>query len=111
MRAQGRLTSPEEFGNIIVRELPTGGIIRVRVTRIELGTQGYTLSSRINGKPVAVIAVYQLPGTNAVHCERCLQIDGGSEETFRADEVPDGVLCTAVYTLCARFANAVPIRY
>src|ERR1700761_1637797 len=67
VRAQGRLTSPEEFGNIIVRELPDGGIVRVRdVARIELGAQDYTLSGRINGKPGAIVAVYQLPGTNAV---------------------------------------------
>jgi HAE1 family hydrophobic/amphiphilic exporter-1 len=67
VRAQGRLTSPEEFGNIIVRELPDGGIVRVRdVARIELGSQDYTLSGRINGKPGAIIAVYQLPGSNAV---------------------------------------------
>src|ERR1700731_1906226 len=67
VRAQGRLTSPEEFGDIIVRELPDGGIVRVRdVARIELGSQDYTLSGRINGKPGAIIAVYQLPGTNAV---------------------------------------------
>src|ERR1700704_5556471 len=67
VRAQGRLTSPEEFGNIIVRELPDGGIVRVRdVARIELGSQDYTLSGRINGKPGAIVAVYQLPGSNAV---------------------------------------------
>src|SRR5580693_3409087 len=63
VRAQGRLTSPEEFGNIIVRELPDGGIVRVRdVARIELGANDYTLTGRINGKPGAIIAVYQLPG-------------------------------------------------
>ena len=67
VRAQGRLTSPEEFGDIVVRELPDGGIVRVRdVARIELGAQDYTLSGRINGKPGAILAVYQLPGTNAV---------------------------------------------
>src|SRR5580698_10083377 len=67
VRAKGRLTSPEEFGDIVVRELPDGGIVRVRdVARIELGAQDYTLSGRINGKPGAIIAVYQLPGSNAV---------------------------------------------
>ncbi len=67
VRAQGRLTSPEEFGDIIVREAPDGGIVRVKdVARIELGAQDYTLSGRINGKPGAIIAVYQLPGSNAV---------------------------------------------
>ncbi len=71
VRAQGRLTSPEEFGNIVVREQPDGGIVRVRdVARIELGAQDYTLSGRINGKPGAVVAVYQLPGTNAVEAAK-----------------------------------------
>ncbi len=71
VRAQGRLTSPEEFGDIIVRELPNGGIVRVRdVARIELGSQDYTQSGRINGKPGAIIAVYQLPGSNAVEAAR-----------------------------------------
>src|SRR5271156_2550327 len=65
--AQGRLTSPEQFGNVIVREAPNGGTVRVRdVARVELGTQDYSLSGRLNGKPSAIVAVYQLPGTNAV---------------------------------------------
>jgi hydrophobic/amphiphilic exporter-1 (mainly G- bacteria), HAE1 family len=65
--AQGRLTSPEQFGDVIVREAPNGGTVRVRdVARVELGAQDYSLKGRLNGKPSAVIAVYQLPGTNAV---------------------------------------------
>ena len=65
--AQGRLTTPEEFGNIIVRETPNGGTVRVKdVARAELGTQDYSIVGRLNGKPSAIIAVYQLPGSNAV---------------------------------------------
>jgi len=65
--AQGRLISPEEFGEIVVRETPDGGIVRVRdVARIELGSQDYSTVGRFNGKPSAVIACYQLPGSNAV---------------------------------------------
>jgi hydrophobic/amphiphilic exporter-1 (mainly G- bacteria), HAE1 family len=65
--AQGRLKTPEEFGNVVLREAPNGGTVRVKdVARAELGTQDYSLVSRLNGKPAAVIAVYQLPGTNAV---------------------------------------------
>src|SRR5277367_4578689 len=65
--AQGRLKSPEEFGDVVVREAPNGGIVRVKdVARVELGTQDYSMVSRLNGKPSAIIAVYQLPGTNAV---------------------------------------------
>jgi hydrophobic/amphiphilic exporter-1 (mainly G- bacteria), HAE1 family len=65
--AQGRLTSPEQFGDVIVREAPNGGTVRVKdVARVELGTQDYSLMARLNGKPSAAVAVYQLPGTNAV---------------------------------------------
>src|SRR5246500_2658832 len=65
--AQGRLTTPEEFGNVIVRETPNGGTVRVKdVARVELGTQDYSTLCRLNGKPAAGLAVYQLPGTNAV---------------------------------------------
>src|ERR1700690_135130 len=68
VRAQGRLTTPEQFGDIIVRENPNGGAVRVRdVARIELGAQTYTLAGRLNGKPSAILAVYQLPGSNAVN--------------------------------------------
>ncbi len=65
--AQGRLVSPEEFGQIVVRETPDGGTVRVRdVARIELGSQDYSTAGRLNGKPSAIVAVYQLPGSNAV---------------------------------------------
>ncbi|HSE23891.1 MAG TPA: multidrug efflux RND transporter permease subunit [Pyrinomonadaceae bacterium] len=65
--AQGRLTSPEQFGQIVIRENPDGGIVRVKdVARIELGAQDYSVLGRLNGKPSAIIAVYQLPGSNAI---------------------------------------------
>jgi len=67
VRAQGRLTSPEEFGEIVVRGSPTGAIVRLKdVARIELGAQNYSVIGRLNGKPGAIIAAYQLPGSNAV---------------------------------------------
>ena len=67
VRALGRLTTPEEFGDIVVRETLETGIVRVRdVARIELGSQNYSVSGHLNGKPSAIIAVYQLPGSNAV---------------------------------------------
>jgi HAE1 family hydrophobic/amphiphilic exporter-1 len=65
--AQGRLTTPEQFGEIVVREAPNGGTVRVKdVARVELGSQDYSMITRFNGKPAGAIAVYQLPGTNAV---------------------------------------------
>src|SRR5438552_1318268 len=65
--AQGRLVSSEQFGQIVLRDTPDGGTVRVHdVARIELGSQDYSAASRFNGKPAAVIAIYQLPGSNAV---------------------------------------------
>src|ERR1700720_2609098 len=65
--AQGRLVSSEEFGQIVVRETPDGGIVRVGdLARIELGAQDYSVAGRFNGKPCAILAAYQLPGSNAV---------------------------------------------
>ena len=67
VRAQGRLVSPEEFQQIVVRETPETGIVRVGdVARVELGSNDYSVSGHLNGKPSAVIALYQLPGSNAV---------------------------------------------
>jgi HAE1 family hydrophobic/amphiphilic exporter-1 len=66
-RAQGRLTTPEEFGEIIIRQQSDGGTVRLKdVARTELGAQSYSTRGRLNGKPAAVVSVYQLPGTNAL---------------------------------------------
>ena len=67
MRAQGRLQSAEEFGEIVVRPNPDGSMLRVKdVARIELGAQNYAITGRLNGKPAAIVALYQLPGSNAL---------------------------------------------
>src|SRR5438876_837418 len=67
VRARGRLQTPEEFGNIVIRANPDGSLLRVRdIARIDLGAQTYNLRGRLNGQPAAVLALYQLPGTNAV---------------------------------------------
>ena len=67
VQTQGRLVSPEDFGNIIVRSRSNGATLHLRdVARIELGAQTYSLSGRFNGEPSAILAVYQLPGSNAV---------------------------------------------
>jgi HAE1 family hydrophobic/amphiphilic exporter-1 len=67
VRSPGRLTSAEEFGEIVIRANPDGSLLRLKeVARIELGAQVYTLNGRLDGKPAAVLACYQLPGTNAL---------------------------------------------
>ena len=67
VRTQGRLVKPEEFGNIILRANADGSILHLRdVARTELGDQAYGLSARYNQAPSGVMAIYQLPGSNAV---------------------------------------------
>src|SRR4029077_12035528 len=67
VRAQGRLQTPEEFGEIVVRANPDGSFVRVKdFARIDLGAQTYNLKGRLNGQPAQILACYQLPGTNAV---------------------------------------------
>jgi HAE1 family hydrophobic/amphiphilic exporter-1 len=68
VRAQGRLSTEQEFGNIIIRANPDGSVVRVSdVARVELGAQTYNLIGRFKGKPAAILALYQLPGTNALN--------------------------------------------
>src|SRR6202140_3678138 len=85
--AQGRLVSPEEFGQIVVRETPDGGIVRVRdVARIELGSQDYSIAGRYNGKPSACLALYKIPGSNAVDVAAGLkQLMAQMKERFPED--------------------------
>ncbi|MEI8355003.1 MAG: efflux RND transporter permease subunit, partial [Deltaproteobacteria bacterium] len=67
VRAAGRLQTEEQFGNIVLRATSDGSIVRIKdVARIELGAQTYNLEGRLNGKPCALIALYQMPGTNAL---------------------------------------------
>src|ERR1700683_2515942 len=67
MRAQGRLVTQEDFGDVVIRENKDGSVVRMKdVARIELGTQTYNVIGRLNDDPAAIINVFQLPGYNAV---------------------------------------------
>ena len=67
LQTKGRLTTAEEFGNIVVRANPDGSVLRVRdVARIELGAAIRDSESRLNGNPAVTMAVYLAPGANAV---------------------------------------------
>ena len=71
VRAQGRLVEPEEFGNIIIREEADGSTVRVRdVARVELGSLNYQQDGTFNGKPAAVVAAFQAPGSNSLQVAR-----------------------------------------
>src|SRR5262252_7433536 len=63
--APGRLVTPEQFENVIVRQTATGAVVRIKdIGRAELGSQDYNSFGRLNGKPGAAMAVYLLPGAN-----------------------------------------------
>ncbi|HVW25427.1 MAG TPA: multidrug efflux RND transporter permease subunit [Polyangiaceae bacterium] len=74
MLAQGRLVDPEQFGRIIVRENPDGSIVRISdLGRIDLGALNYQQYGTFNGKPAAVIAAFQMPGSNALEVADALK--------------------------------------
>jgi len=67
IQTQGRLTTPEQFGNIVLRANPDGSLLRVRdVARVELGAQNEDVEGRFNGEPAVAIGLYLSPGANAV---------------------------------------------
>jgi HAE1 family hydrophobic/amphiphilic exporter-1 len=67
VRAQGRLVTPEEFDQVVIRANRDGSVLRLKdVARAELGAENYNIKGRVNGSPAAVLAVFQLPGSNAL---------------------------------------------
>jgi len=87
VRAQSRLKTPVEFGDIVIRESPDGGMVRVKdVATVELGSQDYNVVTRLDGKPTAVIGIYQLPGSNAVEAAKGVRkLMAKMKESFPAD--------------------------
>jgi hydrophobe/amphiphile efflux-1 (HAE1) family protein len=67
VQTQGRLTTPEQFGEIVLRANPDGSVLRVRdVARVEMGAENRDIDSRLNGKPTVAAAIYLAPDANAV---------------------------------------------
>jgi multidrug efflux pump len=94
VNAQGRLTTPEQFGNIIVKTGANGEITRLRdVARIELGAADYSLRSLLDGQPAVAIPVLQAPGSNAI--EIADQVRSTMDELQKA--MPQGVKYEIVY--------------
>ena len=74
VKLTGRLTLPEEFEQVIVKSSPDGSLIRVKdIARVELGSQNYNSTGRFNGEQAAVMAVYQIPGSNALEVKSKIQ--------------------------------------
>ena len=87
VQTPGRLITAEEFGNIVVRSNPNGSQVLLRdVARIELGTQNYVVSTRLNQAASAVLAIYQLPDANGLDvAEKVLAAMNSLETRFPED--------------------------
>ncbi|MEM6762211.1 MAG: efflux RND transporter permease subunit [Pseudomonadota bacterium] len=92
--AQGRLTTPQEFENIVVRSGTDGGLVRLSdVARVELGAANYSSISAINNTPSTSVAIYQAPGANAIAVMENVRAALSSLE----NRFPDGVRADVVY--------------
>ncbi|MBC22722.1 MAG: hydrophobe/amphiphile efflux-1 family RND transporter [Phycisphaerae bacterium] len=85
---KGRLLSPEEFEGIVIKTDADGRMVRLGdVARVELGSHTYKMSSSYNGQPAAVIAVYQLPGANAISVANGVK----DKISLLSERFPDGM--------------------
>jgi hydrophobic/amphiphilic exporter-1 (mainly G- bacteria), HAE1 family len=98
--ARGRLLDAEEFGSLVVRRSDDGRVVRLSdIARIELDAQTYSMESRVDGSPAAVLAIFQLPGANLIQISDGL---GSLLEDLRPT-FPEGVSVQVTYDA----ANAV----
>ena len=90
----GRLTDPEEFGNIVVRTEDVGGIVRIRdIGRVELGSQDYTINAYLDHDTATAIVLFQRPGSNALKTSNAVkQVMEDAKRDF-----PSGLAYTIVY--------------
>ena len=88
LNVQGRLDSPEEFGEIVIRTGEEGKMLRLKdIARIDLGSASYGVVSRINGRPTAAIAIYQQPGSNSLDVSKGVK----EEMNVLAEKFPEGI--------------------
>jgi hydrophobe/amphiphile efflux-1 (HAE1) family protein len=94
IQTQGRLSTPEQFGDIVIRANLDGSVLRVRdVARVELGAQSMDVEARLNGRPAVAMGAYLSPGANAV------QVSQAMRRTLDelATRFPEGVRYQIVY--------------
>jgi multidrug efflux pump len=100
--AKGRLQSADEFGNIIVRINPSGGVVHLEdIARVELGAQSYDVQAKLNGVPTAFIVIYQSPGANALNVAKGVR----AELDRLAQSFPDDLSYAIVFDT-TRFVTA-----
>ncbi len=94
LQTTGRLTTPEQFGDIVIRANPDGSLLRVRdVARVELGAATQDSESRLNGNPAVTLGIYLSPGANAVQTSQ--RVQQALDEL--ATRFPQGLKSTVFY--------------
>lgn len=95
LQTQGRLTTPEEFGKVVLRANPDGSVLKVKdVARVELGAENEDALTRVNGKPAVGIGIFQAPGANALTTAQSVvtklhQLQDRMPEGLKADVMYD----------------------
>uniref|UniRef100_UPI0035CAA27B efflux RND transporter permease subunit n=1 Tax=uncultured Sphingomonas sp. TaxID=158754 RepID=UPI0035CAA27B len=108
IQAQGRLTTPEQFGDIVVKRDDQGRLTRLRdVARIELGAQDYTINARLNGKPMSALGITQLPGSNALTTAEAVQ----KEIAAASKNFPPGMTYSIPYNPTDYIADSITAVY
>ena len=108
LTTQGRLTTPEEFGNVIIRANPDGSFLKVKdVARVELGALNLDTTSRKNGIESAGLAISLAPGENA------LQVSLNVNETIRKiqQRMPEGMKITTVFDSSDFVSDTISVVY
>ena len=104
VQTQGRLSTPEAFGNIIIRSTQRGEQVKLRdIAKIELGAENYASSSSFNGKPAALLAVYQLPTANGIAIARACREKLNSLKAF----FPQGVDYAVSYDMTSFVLSSI----
>ncbi len=81
IQTKGRLSSPADFENIVIRTNPDGSVLQLGdVARVELGAANLDRETRLNGKAASVLAMYQTPGANAISTMNAIQARWGSSQ-------------------------------
>lgn len=93
-RVVGRLRTPEEFGNIVVKRGPNGSVVKVKdVARVELGAENYASFLRYKGLNAVGIAIFQSPGANALDVARSCK----AEMARLTEHLPPGMRCDIAF--------------
>ncbi|MCX8952860.1 multidrug efflux RND transporter permease subunit [Ruegeria sp. NA] len=123
IKSKGRLTSAEEFGDIVIRTGDAGAIVRVRdIARVELGAQFYSASGYFQAVPATVIGIYQAPGANALavservqaeleRLSRAFPTDVEYEVPFNTTDFVEASLNDVVSTLILTFTLVISVVF